>query len=222
MNRPAARLLAVLVLLAAVTALPGAARAQPKEVVIGVIYPMSGPNAQPGIDGKPVIEIGTDVANGAADLPFPFYQKLKGMPGLRRRQDPRDLRRSPGEARAGPGRGRAHDHPGEGARAGRRLLLGGHRDGRPGGGAVRRSRSSSRSRRRRACYPARAQVVLPDLPPRRALHPGHVRLLPRPREEAQREVQDRRHHHEHQPFGADCGKVQEELAAKKYGVRGRR
>jgi branched-chain amino acid transport system substrate-binding protein len=77
------KLLAVFVLLAIVTVLPVAASAQPKEVVIGVIYPMTGPAAQPGVDNKPVVEIGADIANGSVDLPFPFYQKLKGMPGLK-------------------------------------------------------------------------------------------------------------------------------------------
>jgi branched-chain amino acid transport system substrate-binding protein len=83
MTRTPARLLAVLVLLALVVVLPAGALAQPKEVVIGVMYPMSGPNAQAGIDNKPAVEIGVDIANGAADLAFPFYQKLKGMPGLK-------------------------------------------------------------------------------------------------------------------------------------------
>ncbi len=83
MKRIAAGLLAVLVLLVISAAGPAGVAAQPKEVVIGVLYPMSGPNAQPGIDNKPVIEIGADIANGAVDLPFPFYQKLKGMPGLK-------------------------------------------------------------------------------------------------------------------------------------------
>ena len=79
-----ARLLAVVfVLLTVVVAAPTLGLAQPKEVVIGVLYPMTGPNAQPGIDNKPVIEIGADIANGVTDLPFPFYQKLKGMPGLK-------------------------------------------------------------------------------------------------------------------------------------------
>src|SRR6266481_4076866 len=71
------------VLLTVVAVLPALAVAQPKEVVIGVLYPFTGPNAQPGVDNKPVIEIGTDVANGVVELPFPFYQKLKGMPGLK-------------------------------------------------------------------------------------------------------------------------------------------
>jgi branched-chain amino acid transport system substrate-binding protein len=83
MNRITPTLIAVFVLLTIVAVLPAGAFAQPKEVVIGVLYPMSGPNAQAGIDNKPVIELGTDIANGAVDLPFPFYQRLKGMPGLK-------------------------------------------------------------------------------------------------------------------------------------------
>ena len=83
MKRTAAGLLAVAVLAATVAALPAGAAAQPKEVVIGVIYPMSGPASQAGVDNKPVLEIGAEIANGAADLPFPFYQKLRGMPGLK-------------------------------------------------------------------------------------------------------------------------------------------
>ena len=57
--------------------------AQPKEVVIGVIYPMSGPAAQAGVDNKAVFELAADIANGAVDIPYPFYQRLKGMPGLK-------------------------------------------------------------------------------------------------------------------------------------------
>ena len=83
MKRTAAGLLAVAVLTATVAALPVGVVAQPKEVVIGVIYPMSGPASQAGVDNKPVLEIGAEIANGAADLPFPFYQKLRGMPGLK-------------------------------------------------------------------------------------------------------------------------------------------
>ena len=83
MSRITVRLLAVFVLLAIVTVLPGGASAQPKEIVIGVLYPMTGPTAQAGVDNKPVIEIGADIANGNVDLAFPFYQKLKGMPGLK-------------------------------------------------------------------------------------------------------------------------------------------
>src|SRR3989441_12740928 len=73
----------VLVALVSGWVLAGSAAAQPKEVVLGVIYPMTGPTAQAGIDNKPVFEIAADIANGAVDLPFPLYQGLKGMPGLK-------------------------------------------------------------------------------------------------------------------------------------------
>ncbi|MBI1846684.1 MAG: ABC transporter substrate-binding protein [Candidatus Rokubacteria bacterium] len=73
----------VLVALVSGWVLAGPAAAQPKEVVLGVIYPMTGPTAQAGIDNKPVFEIAADIANGAVDLPFPLYQRLKGMPGLK-------------------------------------------------------------------------------------------------------------------------------------------
>jgi branched-chain amino acid transport system substrate-binding protein len=74
--------LAVLAL-ALVVALPAWSFAQAKEVVIGLIYPMSGPAAQTGTDNKPVWEIAAEIANGTLDVPLPFYQKLKGMPGLK-------------------------------------------------------------------------------------------------------------------------------------------
>jgi len=59
------------------------ATAQPKDIVIGISYPMTGPNAQAGIDNKPAFEIAAEIANGSIDFPAPFYQRLKGMPGLK-------------------------------------------------------------------------------------------------------------------------------------------
>ena len=76
------KLLVALALILAV-AVPFPAAAQPKEIVLGLIYPMSGPSGQAGVDNKPVFEIAAEVANGTLDLPFPFYQRLKGMPGLK-------------------------------------------------------------------------------------------------------------------------------------------
>lgn len=73
----------IAIVLALVLIAPAVAAAQAKEVVIGVVYPMSGPNAQAGVDNKPVFEIAAEIANGTLDLPFPFYQQLKGMPGLK-------------------------------------------------------------------------------------------------------------------------------------------
>ena len=57
--------------------------AQPKEIVIGVIYPLSGPAALTGLENKAVNEIARDIANGDVDVALPFYQRLKGMPGLK-------------------------------------------------------------------------------------------------------------------------------------------
>lgn len=71
------------IVLALVLTVPAVATAQAKEVVIGVVYPMSGPAAQAGVDNKPVFEIAAEIANGTLDLPFPFFQQLKGMPGLK-------------------------------------------------------------------------------------------------------------------------------------------
>jgi branched-chain amino acid transport system substrate-binding protein len=62
-------------------ALPAAA--QPKEVVIGLLYPLSGPTASAGVDEKHVYEIFADMVNGKEPmLPGPLYQKLKGLPGI--------------------------------------------------------------------------------------------------------------------------------------------
>lgn len=73
----------VVLALGIVLAVPAPSFAQAREVVIGLIYPMSGPNAQAGVDDKPVFEIAADLANGTVDLPFPLYQRLKGLPGLK-------------------------------------------------------------------------------------------------------------------------------------------
>src|SRR3989304_152187 len=83
-GEPPMKRLGVLLSLPLLLCLLGApVSAQPKEVVIGVIYPMSGANAQAGVDNKPVLELAADIANGAVDIPYPFYQRLKGMPGLK-------------------------------------------------------------------------------------------------------------------------------------------
>ncbi len=83
MNRFIASAVALLLVLATASLPPAPASAQPKNVVIGVLYPMSGPAAQAGVDNKAVFEIAAEIANGTVDLPFPFYQRLKGMPGLK-------------------------------------------------------------------------------------------------------------------------------------------
>ena len=57
--------------------------AQPKEVVIGLLYPLSGPAASAGVDEKHAFELFADMVNGKEPmLPGAFYQQLKGLPGF--------------------------------------------------------------------------------------------------------------------------------------------
>ena len=59
------------------------ATAQQKEVVIGMLYPLSGPTASGGLDEKHAFELFADMVNGKEPMiPGAFYQKLKGLPGL--------------------------------------------------------------------------------------------------------------------------------------------
>jgi branched-chain amino acid transport system substrate-binding protein len=58
------------------------AMAQPaKEVVIGVLFPMSGPSAQIGIDAKHALETAADIINNAHDIDMPTA-KNAGLAGL--------------------------------------------------------------------------------------------------------------------------------------------
>ncbi len=69
--------------LAAVLLAAAPAAAQSREVVIGLLYPLSGPTASAGIDEKHVYELFSDMVNGKEPmLPGAFYQKLKGLPGV--------------------------------------------------------------------------------------------------------------------------------------------
>jgi branched-chain amino acid transport system substrate-binding protein len=76
------------VLLSILTALVAAfpiepALAQQKEVVLGMLYPLSGPAASAGVDEKHVYELFADMVNGKEPmLPGAFYQRLKGLPGI--------------------------------------------------------------------------------------------------------------------------------------------
>lgn len=55
-------------------------RAQ-QEVKIGVLYPLSGPVAQVGIDAVAAVKTAVEIVNEGADLPLPLA-KSKGLPGL--------------------------------------------------------------------------------------------------------------------------------------------
>src|SRR5882762_10471632 len=61
--------------------LPIAARAQTSEVVIGVIYPLSGASAQIGVDAQKAFETAADLINKNYDFDLPLARG-EGLPGL--------------------------------------------------------------------------------------------------------------------------------------------
>src|SRR5450432_908958 len=61
--------------------LPIAARAQTSEVVIGVIYPLSGASAQIGVDAQKSYETAAEIINKDYDFDLPLA-KGEGLPGL--------------------------------------------------------------------------------------------------------------------------------------------
>ena len=61
--------------------LPIAARADTKEVVIGVLYPLSGSSAQIGVDAKHAFETAQDIINNKYDFDLPLARDT-GLPGL--------------------------------------------------------------------------------------------------------------------------------------------
>src|SRR5436190_9297440 len=60
---------------------PIAARAQTSEVVIGVLYPLSGANAQIGVDAQHAFGTAADIINNKYDFDLPLA-KDTGLPGL--------------------------------------------------------------------------------------------------------------------------------------------
>jgi branched-chain amino acid transport system substrate-binding protein len=61
--------------------LPIAAGAQTSEVVIGVIYPLSGASAQIGVDAQKAFEIAAEIVNKKFDFDLPLARD-EGLPGL--------------------------------------------------------------------------------------------------------------------------------------------
>ena len=57
--------------------LPVAARAQTSEVVIGVIYPLSGASAQIGVDAQKAFETAAEIINKNFDFDLPLAQAAK-------------------------------------------------------------------------------------------------------------------------------------------------
>src|SRR6266699_6260430 len=71
-----------IVVLTCVAMLTSAASAKAQqEVKIGVLYPLSGPTAQIGIDAVAAIRTAVEIVNEGADLPLALA-KNKGLPGL--------------------------------------------------------------------------------------------------------------------------------------------
>ena len=78
---PTRRALALALIALVLSAVPAAA--QQKEVVIGLLYPLSGPTASAGVDEKHIYELFADMVNGKEPMvPGAFYQKLKGLSGF--------------------------------------------------------------------------------------------------------------------------------------------
>jgi branched-chain amino acid transport system substrate-binding protein len=67
--------------LACLSLLAVAAAAQPREVVIGVLYPLSGPTAQAGVDARAAAELAAEIVNGKHDLDLPLAG-TEGLPNL--------------------------------------------------------------------------------------------------------------------------------------------
>ncbi len=68
--------------LACAALLAGAASANAQqEVKVGVLYPLSGPTAQIGLDAVAAVRTAVDIVNQGADLPLALA-KNKGLPGL--------------------------------------------------------------------------------------------------------------------------------------------
>jgi branched-chain amino acid transport system substrate-binding protein len=78
------------------------ASAQTGEVVVGVIYPMSGPNAQIGVDARHAFETAADIINASHDLPIPGAQGagLSGLSGAKIRLVFADHQADPQKGRA--------------------------------------------------------------------------------------------------------------------------
>lgn len=79
MNRVLAATLLTLVSALLVVAPPAAP--QVKEVVIGVLYPLSGNAAQVGIDASNAVKLAAEIVNGKHDLNLPLA-RTEGLPGL--------------------------------------------------------------------------------------------------------------------------------------------
>jgi branched-chain amino acid transport system substrate-binding protein len=72
---------AVVALIGMMLGCAGYAQAQAKEVVIGFMYPMTGPSAQIGIDALNMIKVAVDIINNDVNVNLPLG-KGAGLPNL--------------------------------------------------------------------------------------------------------------------------------------------
>jgi branched-chain amino acid transport system substrate-binding protein len=78
---PRPRLLALALGVLVLAAAP--VSAGPKEVVVGLLYPLTGPTAWAAIDERHVFELFADMVNGKAPMPpAAFYQSVQGLRGV--------------------------------------------------------------------------------------------------------------------------------------------
>lgn len=61
--------------------IPGRAKAAPQEILVGGLYPLSGANAQVGVDAKFAYETALDIVNNKHDIDLPLA-RTEGLPGL--------------------------------------------------------------------------------------------------------------------------------------------
>jgi len=73
--------LATITLIGMMLGFSGYAQAQAKEVVIGFMYPMTGPSAQIGIDALNMIKVALDIINNDVNVNLPLG-KGAGLPNL--------------------------------------------------------------------------------------------------------------------------------------------
>ena len=92
---------------------PVAGRAQTPEVVIGVIYPFSGANAQQGVDAQKAPETALEIINKDYDFDLTAGQGRRLARPRRRQESALNIRRSPIRSAKGPRRSRTPHHPGK-------------------------------------------------------------------------------------------------------------
>jgi Periplasmic binding protein len=168
----------------------------PKEVVIGALYPLTGANAQTGVDAQHAFNTAVDIINSphGLDLPLGMGAGLPGLGGAKVKVIYADHQSDPQKGRA------EAEHPRKGGCIDRYLSELGCRDSQPDGRALRGSVHVGRQLVPQSPSP-KAKILLPRLGPRRDVFDRDVRLLRRAPEEGPQDrdtcVIPRRHDFRH-------------------------